>query len=50
MAHNLRKFATKADYDNAELVYPAVSWIVSGDTLAYDKTEPQPQPETEKVY
>ena len=48
MAHNLRKFATKADYDNAELVYPAVSWIVSGDTLAYDKTEPQPVV-TEKV-
>lgn len=49
MAHNLRKFATMADYDNAELVYPAVSWIVSGDTLAYDKTEPQPEPEREKV-
>lgn len=45
MAHNLRKFATMADYDNAELVYPAVSWIVSGDTLAYDKTEPQPEPD-----
>lgn len=51
MARNLRKFATMADYEGAELEYPAVSWIVSGDTLAYDKTEPQPepQPETEKV-
>ena len=42
MARNLRKFATRAEYEGAELEYPAVSWIVSGDTLAYDKTEPQP--------
>ena len=51
MARNLRKLATRVEYEAAELEYPAVSWIVSGDTLAYDKTEPQPepQPETEKV-
>lgn len=37
---NLRKFNTEADYSAATLSYPAVSWIVSGDTVVYDKTEP----------
>lgn len=40
MAFNLKKFQTEADYQAAELNYPAVSWIVSGDTFHYDKTEP----------
>lgn len=47
MARNLRKFATRAEYEAAELVYPAVSWIENDDDVAYDKTEPQP--EREKV-
>lgn len=47
MARNLRKFATRAEYEAAELVYPAVSWIENDDDVAYDKTEPQP--EAEKV-
>lgn len=37
---NLRKFNTEEDYNAAELNYPAVSWIVSGDTVVYDKSEP----------
>lgn len=37
---NLRKFNTEAEYSAATLNYPAVSWIVSGDTVVYDKTEP----------
>lgn len=43
MANNLRKFQTEADYTAATLTYPAVSWVVSGDTLHYDKVAP-PQP------
>ena len=34
---NLRKFQTEADYSAATLNYPAVSWVVSGDTVHYDK-------------
>ena len=36
--NNLKKFATEADYSAATLSYPAVSWVVSGDTVHYDKT------------
>ena len=43
--NNLRKFATEAEYSAATLNYPAVSWIVSGDTLHYDK-EAAPTPPT----
>ena len=39
---NLRKFNTVADYQAATLNYPAVSWIVSGDTVHFDKTAPAP--------
>lgn len=39
---NLRKFNTEAEYSAATLNYPAVSWIVSADTVVYDKTEPTP--------
>lgn len=35
---NLRKFENEAAYSAATLSYPAVSWIVSGDTIHYDKT------------
>jgi hypothetical protein len=38
--NNLIKFATEADYSAATLNYPAVSWVVSGDTVHFDKTEP----------
>lgn len=47
MAHNLKKFETEAEYQAAELNYPSVAWVTSGDTFHYDKAEPQP--ETEKV-
>lgn len=40
MAHNLKKFQTENDYTAATLNYPAVSWIVSGDTIHFDKTAP----------
>lgn len=40
--NNLRKFNTLADYKAATLNYPAVSWIVSGDTVKYDLVEPTP--------
>lgn len=44
MANNLRKFANEAEYSAATLNYPAVSWIVSGDTVHYDKTSGSPTP------
>ena len=37
---NLRKFDTYADYSAATLSYPAVSWIVSGNTVAFDAEAP----------
>ena len=37
MAHNLKKFETEADYSAATLNYPAVIWVVSGDTVHFDK-------------
>lgn len=40
--NNLRKFQTEADYSAATLNYPAVSWVVSGDTVHYDKSAPAP--------
>lgn len=42
--NNLRKFATEAEYSAATLNYPAVSWIVSGDTLHYDLSGDTPTP------
>ena len=36
--NNLRKFANEAEYSAATLNYPAVSWVVSGDTVHFDKT------------
>lgn len=42
MAFNLKKFQTEAEYNAATLNYPAVSWILSGDTVVYDKSEPTP--------
>lgn len=47
--NNLRKFATEADYSAAILNYPAVSWVVSGDTVHFDKTDPTPTPTNTKV-
>ena len=40
--NNLRKFATEADYSAATLNYPAVSWIVDGNTVHFDKEAPTP--------
>lgn len=40
MARNLRKFNNEAEYNSAILYYPSVSWVVSGDSFHYDKTEP----------
>ena len=40
--NNLKKFETEADYSAATLNYPAVSWVVSGDTVHFDKSAPTP--------
>lgn len=37
--NNLKKFQTEADYSAATLNYPAVSWVVNGDTVHFDKGE-----------
>ena len=42
--NNLRRFNTEAEYSAATLNYPAVSWVVSGDTVHYDKQAPTPSP------
>lgn len=39
---NLRKFNTEAEYSASTLSYPSVAWVVSGDTIHYDKSEPTP--------
>lgn len=49
MSNNLRKFPTDADYNSATLNYPAVSWVVSGDTVHFDKTAPTPPVANDKV-
>ena len=38
--NNLRRFNTEEEYSSTTLSYPAVSWIVSGDTVKYDKEAP----------
>lgn len=40
--NNLRKFATEAEYSAATLNYPAVSWVVSGDTVHFDRSGSTP--------
>ena len=40
--NNLRKFANEAEYSAATLNYPAVSWVVSGDTVHYDLSSGTP--------
>jgi len=40
--NNLRKFNTVADYQAAQLNYPAVSWITATDGVYFDKTAPTP--------
>lgn len=42
MANNLRVFNTNSEYQSAELVYPAVSYIEENDTVMYDATAPAP--------
>lgn len=42
MANNLKKFNTESEYNQATLSYPAVSWVVSGDTVHFDKEAPAP--------
>ena len=42
MTNNLRKFNTEADYQSAQLNYPAVSWVTATDGVHFDKTAPTP--------
>lgn len=40
MANNLKKFNTQAEYENATLNYPAVSWVTGTDVVYFDAEEP----------
>ena len=40
--NNLRKFNTEEEYSAATLNYPAVSWVVEGDYVYFDKSAPTP--------
>lgn len=42
--NNLKRFNTESEYQQASLNYPAVSWVVSGDSIHYDKTSGSPTP------
>lgn len=41
--NNLRKFSTLEDYEEAELVKPAVSLIAEDDTVFFDQKEAEPE-------
>ena len=41
---NLRIFTTEDEYNEAEISFPAVSWITSTDNLHYDLSEKSPLP------
>lgn len=43
--NNLRKFDTFQDYEEAELVKPAVSLIADTDEVYFDQKEAEPEPE-----
>lgn len=47
--NNLRRFSTEAEYQQASLNYPAVSWVTSGDTVHFDRTAPTPPTVNDKV-
>ena len=38
--NNLKRFNTEAEYQQASLNYPAVSWVTGTDTVHFDKTAP----------
>lgn len=40
MAKNLRRFVNEAEYQQATLNYPAVSWVTGTDAVHFDKTAP----------
>ena len=42
MARNLRYFETNAEYQAADLVFPAVSYVEENDDVMYDPTAPVP--------
>ena len=42
MANNLRVFNTNSEYQSADLVHPAVSYVIETDKVIYDYTPPTP--------
>ena len=42
MANNLRVFNTNSEYQSADLVHPAVSYVIETDKVIYEPTPPTP--------
>lgn len=42
MANNLRLFNTNSEYQSADLVHPAVSYVIETDKVIYEPTPPTP--------
>ena len=40
--NNLKRFNTEAEYQQASLNYPAVSWVTATDNVHFDKSAPTP--------
>lgn len=47
--NNLKKFSTEAEYQQASLNYPAVSWVTATDNVHFDKSAPTPPTVNDKV-
>jgi hypothetical protein len=47
--NNLRRFNTVAEYQQASLNYPAVSWVTATDNVHFDKSVPTPPTVNDKV-
>lgn len=50
MANNLRVFNTNSEYQSADLVHPAVSYVIETDKVIYEPTPPTPSIKWKATY
>ena len=50
MANNLRVFNTNSEYQSADLVHPAVSYVIETDKVHYEPTPPTPSIKWKATY
>ena len=50
MANNLRVFNTNSEYQSADLVHPAVSYVIETDKVHYEPTTPSFQGKWKATY